>query len=180
LQKKPNQNNQQNQTNMQRVSQEINFQPERTEIIDTTKEEDIPRYVLTNQPITDNPIGVTGSTQTPPQPTPTPATPPRTTPTQAATPQATNITQINQAQLQSGDFTAQFVSSRSREPVEAIQRKLQAANYNTEIQTANVNGVTMYRLRLAGSYTKDSAERLASEIQNRFSTDIKSYWVTTR
>ena len=64
--------------------------------------------------------------------------------------------------------------------MEAIRQKLATANYDTEIQVASVNGVTMYRLRLSGGYTQASAEQLAREIQSKFSSDIRDYWVTTR
>ena len=157
-------------TTMRDLSQEMNFQPEVTEIIDTTREEEIPRYVLTNQPITETPVGVPSPNQ--------PATPSTNT-TLSNPPQTPPQTPIP-TQLQPGDYTAQLLSASERAPVEAIRQKLSNANYETEIQVATVNGQTMYRLRLSGSFSQASAEQLAKEIQSKFSSDIRGYWVTTK
>ncbi|MCL1826875.1 MAG: SPOR domain-containing protein [Candidatus Cloacimonetes bacterium] len=147
-------------TTMQSVSKEIDFKPEKLEIIDTTnpEEAEIPRFLLNNQPITETPKEVANIPVTPPPPA-------KTTPS---------------APLQTGEFTAQFLSAKQRGPVEALSKKLTAANYATEVQEATVNGETIYRLRLSGSYSKDSAEQLAKEIKGKFSSDISSYWVTRR
>jgi len=149
-------------TTMRNVSQDIDFRQEKTEIIDTTKNDDIPRYMLTNQPITENPIGVSTTNQ--------PQTSTNTT----------RPTTITTHQLQAGDYTAQLLSAKSRAQIEVIKRKLDNENYRTEIQEAIVNGETVFRLRLSDGYTKASAEQLAKEIQAKFSADIKGYWITTK
>ena len=50
-------------TTMNNVSEELNFQPQPTEIINTTSEEEMPRYILTNQPVTEDPVGVSNRNQ---------------------------------------------------------------------------------------------------------------------
>jgi len=80
---------------------------------------------------------------------------------------------------QQGAFTAQLISLRDRNRVNEIKNTLDTAGYSTEIQETQVNGVTNYRLRLAGSFSREYAEYLAKKIQSEFN-EITDYWVTRR
>ena len=82
-------------------------------------------------------------------------------------------------EVEPGDFTAQLISLRDLNRINEIRGALSAAGYNTEIQQAEVNGVTMYRLRLAGSFSRSYTEYLAQKIQSEFS-EINDFWVMRR
>jgi cell division septation protein DedD len=135
--------------NMQDVSREMDFQPD-----DTDLERDLPGY----------------STHTEP-----PAThqPPATNTQQQ---QQTRRPNTNLAP-ESGSYTAQLLAAKDRSKVEVHRRKLSNAGYETVIQEAVVNGETMYRLRLSGSFSRAYAEQLAKEIQARF-PEYRDYWIT--
>jgi len=113
-------------------------------------------------PITQPPVNppVTSTTTTPT--TTTPSKPP---------------TQINSPQQ--GDFTVQFMALKDRSRVEEVRRILTASAYFTEIMEVEINGETMYRLRLAGSYSRSYAQQLAEKIKSEIA-EIDDYWVTRK
>jgi hypothetical protein len=78
-----------------------------------------------------------------------------------------------------GEYTAQLLALKDKKKVEDVRRILASYAYYTEIITVNVNGSTMYRLRLSGSFSKNYAEYLASKIKSEFE-EVSEFWVTKR
>jgi cell division septation protein DedD len=133
---------------MQDVSREMGFEPD-----DADLESDYTGRNLADPPITETH---------------------RETP--RSTPQSSNRSSQSVAR-ESGDFTAQLLAAKDRSRVEVLSRKLNNAGYDTVVQEAIVNGEKMYRLRLAGSFSRAYAEYLAKEIQSKF-PEFRDYWIT--
>jgi len=140
-----------------------------SQMASSTPEGAIPVYVYDGKPITEKPTGVRQqnekSNQTPNK--------------QSSSPSVQGGTSLAPVPFAAGEFTAQLISSKNRNSVEAIKAKLDVARYETEILEAYVNGERMYRLRLSGSYSREYAEYLAKEIQGKYS-EITSFWVTKK
>jgi len=78
-----------------------------------------------------------------------------------------------------GDYTVQFMALKDRTRVEEVRRILTASAYFAEIHEVEINGETMYRLRLAGSYSQAYAKQLAEKIKKEIA-EIDDYWVTRK
>jgi len=112
--------------------------------------------------------------QTLAKPNTTPTTP--TKPPVTSTKPATNHS--NETPVP-GEFTVQFMSLRDRTRVEEVRRILTSAAYFCEIQEVEINDEKMYRLRLAGSYSRSYALYLAEKIKKEIA-EIDDYWVTKK
>ncbi|MCF7918738.1 MAG: hypothetical protein K9N06_02360 [Candidatus Cloacimonetes bacterium] len=73
-------------------------------------------------------------------------------------------------------FTVQLISLPDRSRVVLQQEIMQKKGVATEISTFEMQGVTYYRLRLAGRYTRTKAELLGEQMKEKFGS-ITDYWV---
>ena len=153
---------------MQEVMNEMNFNPEDEawlEAYESISTQEAPPVVRVQE----------APRPAPPVPQTRPTTPAARPPAQQTRPPAT----ATQREVEHGEFTASLISLRDRNRVEEIRRILAASSYFTEIQEVEIDGVTWYRLRLAGSFSRAYAEYLASRIQSEF-REITGYWVMRR
>lgn len=103
-------------------------------------------------------------------------------PSQQAT--RTQATQTKEPEIEYGDFTVQLISLKDKSKVENIRRKLSSSSANkgtyfTDIHESEVNGETVYRLRLSGSYSRNYAKYLGEKIKSEFS-EITDIWVVRK
>jgi cell division septation protein DedD len=165
--------NEHNTSSMQDIAETL----EQPILADTS---DIAEELPTDITQTTIPTTPTVSTPTTPPVSPPPATPASNPPpaNPPATP-STTTTSPRERPVEFGEYTAQFMSLKDRGRVDEVRRLLLNASYNTEIQEVEVNGETLYRLRLAGSFSRSYAQYLAQKIKNEHH-EITDFWVTRR
>jgi len=81
--------------------------------------------------------------------------------------------------VEAGNYTAQLISLRIEIRAVELYNRLRASGYDVELQEVVVNNYTMYRIRLAGSYSREFAENLAEKIQSEF-REIEDFWIVRR
>ena len=78
-----------------------------------------------------------------------------------------------------GNYTAQLISLKIHFRAMELFNKLRAAGYEVEMNEVYINGETMFRIRLAGSYSRNYAEEIAKKIQSEF-TEVEDFWIIRR
>jgi len=147
-----------------------NKEPDQPSIEEITTLQDIKEEIYTYDDDPPNP-GSTSVSQ-PPNNTTTP------TGTQSVTTTPTKPPTTTTTPTQ-GDYTVQFMALKDRTRVDEVRRILTASAYFCEVHEVEINGETMYRLRLAGSYSRAYAQQLAEKIKNEIA-EIDDYWVTRK
>ena len=85
--------------------------------------------------------------------------------------------QFNQPEF--GNFTVQLMALKDKAKVDEVRRVLNGASYFTEIQEVDIGGETIYRLRLAGSFSRNYATYMGEKIKAEIA-EISEYWVTKK
>ena len=79
----------------------------------------------------------------------------------------------------SGSYEIQILANTKRNYVEEKKNILEKAGYSAKITSTVSNGITYYRLRLVGSYSKTEAIKMGDKLKKdvRFVTD---YWIVPK
>lgn len=77
----------------------------------------------------------------------------------------------------SGDFVIQVFSSRDREQAQSIVERLVAGGRDAYLSPVEMDGQTMYRVRIGPFADRERAAEVAEEVRRRFKLDT---WITPR
>jgi len=76
----------------------------------------------------------------------------------------------------SGDYAVQLISLTNYDKILEIKRKLSSQEPYLQITITTKDGKTFYRLRLAQTYSKESAQKIGNKIKDTFSY-INGFWI---